>query len=133
MCKTKGCRKTAKKGNYCYSCVIKRFAIKHPEKYAYFTLRNNAKRRGKVFTITFDDFLAAIIPTKYMKGRGRTATSLHIDRDKEHLGYEPGNLKVRRNTDNIKKYLSWSHNEKGKPINFKFHTTENDSEETHPF
>ncbi len=70
-----------------------------------------------------------------MKSRGRSATSLHIDRDDEELGYEPGNLAIRKNKDNIRKYLTWQHDERGKPTNFRFHTKtpNNDEQESYPF
>lgn len=119
MCATKNCRKIAKKGNYCASCSIVRFSAKHPEKYAYFVLRNNAKRRGKVFTISFDEFLTFITKTKYMKKKGIEAQSLHIDRIDESKGYEPGNLQMLTNTQNIKKRLIYEWDQK------KFHVIKN--------
>ncbi len=122
MCKTKGCRKKpAPKRNYCYSCVIRRYA---------------ERARGKEFTITFEYFVKVAIKYSYFKGRGRTATSLHIDRKREELGYVPGNIQVLENADNIRKYMSWQYDEKGKPTHFKFYTNKpltQDEQESYPF
>lgn len=64
-------------------------------KAAFQTLRHNATRRGKVFTITFDYFKRFCYRTNYMAGKGRTKESYSIDRHKNELGYIPGNIKCR--------------------------------------
>lgn len=133
-CITTKCRKIAKNGNYCYSCVIRKWKLKNPEKYCYYVLRNNARARGKIFTITFEEFLEVAIKFNYFKGKGRSATSLHIDRKREDVGYVKGNIQVLTNTANFKKFLSWSHDEKGKPTQFKFsQPTKINEQETYPF
>lgn len=120
MCKTKNYRKTPRpKRSYCYSCNIKRYKERHPERYAYRVLKNNALRRGKPFTISFEYFLKFAVKTNYMAGKGITKHSLHVDRIKEHLGYVEGNLQVLTNTENVKKYLSYQHDKNGKPYKFK--------------
>lgn len=136
MCKTKHCRKRNAKGkNYCHSCVIRRFAAKNPEKYCYFILKNNARARKKEFTITFAEFVKVAVRYSYFKGKGRTATSLHIDRKREELGYVPGNIQVLQNGDNVRKYMSWQYDEKGKPERFRFHksNTSDGNKEEYPF
>lgn len=113
MCATKNCRKKkAPRGNFCYSCIIRKFAAKHPEKYAYFTLRNNAKRRGKEFTITFEDFQKFCIKTKYMIKKGIERDSLHIDRKKEWEGYVKGNIQCLTNSENMRKRLVYEWEQK---------------------
>lgn len=134
MCKTEKCRKPMKAGNYCYSCVIRRFAERHPEKYCYFVLKNNARARKKEFTITFEYFLKIEIRYEYFKGKGRSATSLHMDRKREELGYVPGNIQVMQNGDNVRKYMSWQYDEKGKPYQFRYYKKTKTNEETsYPF
>ena len=78
-----------------------------PVRYSYVSLRNNAKRRGKVFTITLDYFKQFCYATDYLKGKGRTATSYTVDRIDESKGYEPGNIQVLPLVVNIKKYLNY--------------------------
>ncbi len=119
-CETKNCRKTAApKRRVCYSCSVKRYKDRNPVRYAFSVMKNNAKRRGKAFEISFEYFKKFVIDTSYMAGKGITKTGLHIDRIKEELGYIEGNLQVITNTQNVKKYLSYTYNEKGKPENFK--------------
>lgn len=59
---------------------------------AFVTLRYNATRRRKPFTITFEDFVEFCYKTNYMAGRGRTKTSYSIDCIINALGYVRGNL-----------------------------------------
>ncbi len=114
MCQTKNCRKKQiGKKSFCSSCNIRRFKEKNPEKYAYFVLKNNAKRRWKVFTISFEYFKQFVVKTEYMAGKGITKTGLHIDRIKEHLGYVEGNLQILTNTENVKKYISFNYDPMG--------------------
>ena len=78
-----------------------------PVRYSYVSLRNNAKRRGKVFTITLDYFKQFCYATDYLKGKGRTATSYTVDRIDESRGYVAGNLQVLTLTANVRKYLNY--------------------------
>jgi len=113
-CSTTNCKKErAKHRTICYSCIIRRFAEKHPEKYVYFVLKNNAKRRKKDFTITFEDFMEFAVKCDYMHSKGIGKTSMHVDRIKEHLGYVKGNIQGLLNTNNIKKYLEYCYNGPG--------------------
>jgi len=85
---------------------------------AYNNLRQNAKRRGKEFQISFEEFESFCVKSNYIAGKGRSAESFHVDREKEHLGYTIDNLQVLTNSENIRKYLRYQHDQKGKPINF---------------
>lgn len=94
--------------NVCNTCKNNRFKKNNPHKYFYGKLKNNAKRRGKEFTITLEDFIEFCQDTEYLDGKGRGATSFHIDRDDETKGYVKGNLKKRTNIENVRKYIEWS-------------------------
>jgi len=85
---------------------------------AYNNLKQNAKRRGKDFQITFDDFEVFCVKSNYIAGKGRGAESFHVDRINEDLGYTIDNLQVLTNSENVRKYLKYSHDEKGKPTLF---------------
>lgn len=70
---------------------------------AYTTLRCNARRRGKEFTLTLDQFKQFCIKTEYLAGRGRTKTGYHIDRIEDDKGYTIDNIQKLTNTENITK------------------------------
>lgn len=110
-CITLYCRKDAKLGNYCYSCVKDKYKARNPEKNAYYVLKNNAKRRGKEFTLTLDQFLQFLKdnPT-YIFRKGKKRLSLHIDRKNENEGYHYNNIQCITNSDNVKKYKESQNN-----------------------
>jgi len=115
------CRKEAKQGHYCWSCQKRAYAKRHPEKYAFQTLKNNVKRRNKKrialgkkpipFNITLDDFIEFAVAVDYMNKRGTSKTSYHIDRiaddgSDDPIGYTKGNLQALTNSQNVKKYYA---------------------------
>lgn len=102
-CITKFCRKTANAGRYCYSCAKRRYAKKNPVKYAYQVLRNNAKRRNKVFTLTFDEFKEFCYKYDYLAGRGKKKESYSIDRIDNTKGYTRDNIQVLTLSENSRK------------------------------
>ncbi len=103
-CNTPNCRNKAAKGRtICYKCKTRKHREKNPVKAAYDALKHNAKRRGKVFTITFADFKKFCRKTKYMAGRGRMKDSFSIDRIDPAKGYEPGNLQLLTISENSSK------------------------------
>lgn len=132
-CATKNCRKVAKSGKLCYSCKQRKYKENNPEYYAFYTLKNNAKRRGVVFGLTFLDFKKFAIKTNYMAKKGISSTSFHVDRIDERKGYFKNNIQVLTNSDNVKKYLTYSYNEKGKPTYFKVIKTVQTLDEDDPF
>jgi hypothetical protein len=80
---------------------------KYPVKRAYFTLRGNAQRRGKEFTLTLDDFTAFCNCSNYMEGKGIRATSLTVDRIDEERGYSADNIQCLTNAENRKKFAAY--------------------------
>ena len=104
-CATNGCGKTPH-GNkkYCSKHQSQLYRAKYPIKACYDTLKMNAKRRGKEFTITLFEFNELILDTGYVESRGRLKDSLTIHRVVEEIGYVSGNLSVRTNADNLKAY-----------------------------
>jgi hypothetical protein len=80
-----------------------RFCSKHrkrykketnPEAYHFDILRSNAKRRGKDFKLTLEEFKLFCEDTSYLKLKGRSAKSASIDRIDPEKGYEYGNIQV---------------------------------------
>lgn len=133
MCKTNFCRKAAKRGNYCYSCLVRRYKKNNPERYAYATQKSNALARGHAFTVSFEYWLRFVQKTGYMAGRGITRTSLHVDKIIDELGYVEGNLQVLTNSQNVRKYLGYEFDENGKPYNFRINKRDNGKTDEDPF
>lgn len=107
-CTVEGCENDAReRRKLCHTCEARKKRAKNPIMYAYTALRTNAKRRGKVFTITFDYFRELALKSGYIEGKGKTSQCLSIDRIKAYKGYEEGNLQVITISENIQKY----HNE----------------------
>lgn len=91
----------------CGTCRCRAWRKANPEKYAYNNIKNRAKQRGKLFTISFEYFLEFCYKYKYIQKKGRTASSLTADRKIEELGYVEGNLQAKPLKQNIKKYYDW--------------------------
>lgn len=118
-CATKYCRKKAATNRTkCHSCVKKEWAERNPFKYAFNALKQNAKRRGKPFDLTLEQFREFAIRTDYMAGKGITKDSFHIDRIDPERGYTIDNIRVLTNSENVKrhrKYLKYEFGPDGKP------------------
>lgn len=103
-CKTKYCRnQAAKHRSICHACKSKKYKQSHPIEYAFNTLRLNARRRNKSFSLSIDDFRKFCYETDLLIKRGRKATSYHIDRIKNELGYEISNIQPLTCSENVKK------------------------------
>jgi hypothetical protein len=87
----------------------KEWRERNPLMYSYMSLRDNAKRRGKEFTITFEYFKRFAIRTDYINKKGITAQAYHVDRIDETKGYVPGNLQALPNIDNVQKYVKFKY------------------------
>lgn len=68
--------------------------------YTYDLLRQNARRRGKIFEITLDEFREFCDETRYLERKGRTAECASIDRIIQSKGYVKGNLQILTVSDN---------------------------------
>lgn len=100
-----------------------RFCYKHRKRYkketnllayTYDLLKQNAKRRKKIFTISLDYFRKWCRDNNYLKLKGKSAKSASIDRDNPNLGYVEGNLKLLSLSANSKKHHT------DKEINYPF-------------
>lgn len=117
-CKTKYCRhKTESKGTkFCSVCRKRKSRERDPVKYSYQNLKDRAKQRNKVFTITLEYFRQFCHTTEYIKGKGRNAISYTVDCIINELGYIPGNLQILTLENNARK--SW------KQLNYDWRTRE---------
>lgn len=71
------------------------------------TLRSNSKRRGKEFTLSFEYFCDFCYRYKYVGKKGRTSDGYGIDRIDETKGYIPGNIAIKKNGNNTRKYKEY--------------------------
>lgn len=112
-CQTPYCRNEAEKGRtICGKCRSRKYRANNQMMASYMTLRDNAKRRRKVFTITFDYFREFCYKTEYIQGKGRTKGCFTIDRIREDLGYVPGNIQKLEIGANKKKHLLYEYQTK---------------------
>lgn len=104
-CIVSGCRgkKAEGKGGLCFRHAMHKFKEDRPETYFYNNLKQNAKRRGHEFNLTLEEFRQFCKETGYLKGKGRKAKSLTIDRIDPSKGYQLDNIQVLTNSDNIRK------------------------------
>jgi len=100
-CSTPYCRnKRAKDRTICEKHKSRLFKQRHPEAYTFNYLRCNAKRRGKKFTLTLNQFKVLCKETGYMEGKGKNGSSLSIDRIDSSKGYSHDNIKILSISDN---------------------------------
>lgn len=105
-CAYKCSNKQSKKDRFC-SKHSKRYQKEvNPINYAYNTLKCNAKRRGKSFELTLDQFKEFCQQTDYINLKGKTASSLSIDRIKQSEGYHYNNIQPLTLSENSKKGTS---------------------------
>jgi hypothetical protein len=120
-CWTRFCRgKRPTHGRICPKCKRRLERINNPLKAVFKTLRDNAKRRGKPFELTFEDFRQVVVESGYIDARGRHVGMLHIDRENPLLGYVRGNVRVLESGENSAKGATfdkamWAAERRGEP------------------
>jgi hypothetical protein len=92
-CSTPYCRRKAT-GSLCKTCQSRKWRKDNPVRSAWLNLRNNAKRRGVLFTITFEQFEKWCVKVKYIGFAGRNSDSFTIDRRHNGIGYHIDNIQV---------------------------------------
>ena len=83
-----------------------KYRLSHPIRNAYHNLRTNAKRRGKEFTLTIEQFREFCDKTSYMELKGRSAKKLQIDRIENDKGYTADNIQALNGAKNVQKYYA---------------------------
>jgi len=119
-CATKYCSREVYALCLCHRCYNREWRKKNVVKATYQALKDNAKRRKKVFDISYEQFTEFCISTKYIAGKGKSRDSFTIDREDETKGYTIDNVRVLSNMENIKKYLDYKWN--GEKMEFKTKT-----------
>lgn len=128
-------RREQENGKSCHRCVKKRYIDRNPVNYAKYifnALKQNAKRRKKVFQLSFQDFQIFCETTNYLELKGREPEKYCIDRKDHHKGYSLDNIQLKTGLFNSRKaYWERSQMEKYMPDEFK-HTSSETSEYTVP-
>lgn len=88
----------------CSTCRARKTRQADPVRYAYNNLKNRAKQRGILFTITLQQFREFCIKTQYIDNKGRASESFTIDRIHDDIGYHADNIQVLTSRENILKY-----------------------------
>jgi hypothetical protein len=66
-CKTPGCRnKRALHRSVCHKCASRKYRENNPMRASYQHLKDNAKRRGIYFDLTFEEFVQFCYETDYI-------------------------------------------------------------------
>lgn len=106
ICPAYRCKKAkANKKKFCH----RHHAVNQKENnlvgYTYNILKQNAKTRKKVFTISLVYFKQWCHETNYLALKGRAKNKASIDRIIHTKGYEPGNLQILTVSKNVLKHL----------------------------
>jgi hypothetical protein len=104
LCPTPRCRnKKAPSSNYCHACKKRQYRARNRMRDSWQHLKDNSKRRGIFFDLTFEEFAHFCYETDYLYGVGKKKTSFSVDRIIEEIGYTAGNLQVLTLSNNSKK------------------------------
>lgn len=105
LCTAYRCKnKHTKKDRFCAKHRHRYNKKKHPVKYAYQSLKGNARRRGKPFELTLKEFRQFCTQTDYINKKGRLAGAASIDRIDPRKGYSSDNIQILSLSENAKKY-----------------------------
>lgn len=117
-CTAAGCTKPAATRGLCHAHAKREYAQRNPLRYCYNSLKQNAKRRGKEFTLSFDEFAAFAVKTDYINKRGKNSESYTIDRIDPTKGYSADNIQVLTNAQNVRKYARIDAHWDGRQMSF---------------
>jgi len=100
-CKNKPC---AKKKGMCHKHYNRYSRIKDPVYDRYKNFKHNALRRHKSFVITLQEFRDWCKKTGYILQKGKRGRNCTIDRIRNWEGYYIGNIQIKSNEANVRKY-----------------------------
>ena len=111
----------------------RQWRLDNPMKCAYQTLKYNAKRRGKIFTLTFEEFEKFAIITELLTCRGKKPTSYSVDRIDPDKGYTFDNIQKLTISENSSKKNTRSYYWDEYDMQLKITTKRPTEDESHPF
>jgi hypothetical protein len=105
LCLTPFCSRAAAPGkHYCHRCRKRSWYQANPISYKYSVLKNNARRRGIEFALTFEQFESFCMDIRYHELSGKKRNSYSIDRIDVRRGYVIDNLQVLTISENSTKW-----------------------------
>lgn len=111
------CKRCKGKSPLCSTCRSAKTRAADPVRASWVARKNNAKRRGKPYEITLEEFRAWCVKVNYFGfKRGRAADSYTVDRIEETKGYTIDNIQPKQNADNVKKYVNYCYQSKSVTI-----------------
>jgi hypothetical protein len=103
-CITKYCKRKKKKySNECSTCISRNYRKLHPIKYSYQSFKDNAKRRGKEFLVTYEQYVEFGHKHRLFRPDGTRYTNMTIDRLDCTKGYYVENMQVLTLVENSRK------------------------------
>ena len=110
QCCAYGCKNAPvlKKGGLCDKHYARKLRAKDPVYARYNQFKNNAKKRGKEFTITLEEFRDFCKRTGYIITKGRRGQNATIDRRCNAHGYHIWNIQLMYGRTNYSKGASFS-------------------------
>jgi hypothetical protein len=100
ICARRYCRKPARlqaRDKLCHNCRKQVSMFRNPLLHEYHLLKTHAKKRGKLFTLTYSYF------DEIAEGQSLKARGLSVDRIDPLRGYEEGNIQLLTLSENSKK------------------------------
>lgn len=82
---------------------VRKHRRKNPVRYAYMNLKHNAKRRGKYFDLTFEQFYKFCKEVNLLDGKRNHKNSYTVDRIDNEKGYTISNIQRLTRSENSKK------------------------------
>lgn len=104
LCVSHGCTSPpTERDRFCAKHSKKWQRLHNPLAYCFANLKQNAKRRGKDFGLTIDQFKKFCEDTNYLKLKGKGKKSASIDRIDPNRGYFIDNIQILSLSDNASK------------------------------
>lgn len=96
-------RKAAPRDKFCHRCRKRYQKENNPVVYTFGFLKQNAKRRGKSFELTIDQFRQFCEDTNYIELKGKHGKAASIDRIDPKRGYSIDNIQILSLAENASK------------------------------
>lgn len=99
------CKNKARAGHrFCHKCAHRYQKETNPLVYWYKSLKQNARRRGKEFSLTKEDFRFFCTSTGYLELKGKEGNKFSIDRIDPEKGYSLDNIQMITLSQNTSKH-----------------------------
>jgi len=106
ICKHHGCKNESSEGRFsCETCKSRLFRLGNPQRYAYATVKESARKRHIPFDLSFSDFCEFDRQTGYVASKGRDSESLTVDRIDSSKPYRKDNIRAISWTDNCARII----------------------------